>query len=59
MNMNMRPRKLTEREQIALDMRIKLVALAKLGDAKAKAELMRLHGMRVYTAAEIRAFEGL
>ena len=59
MNMNMRPRKLTEKEQVAFDMRIKLVALVKLGDEKARVELMRLHGMRVYTPAEIRAFEGM
>ena len=53
----MTARKLTEKEQIALDARMKLVALAKQGDPEAQEELMRLHGMRVYTPAEIRAFE--
>ena len=52
-------RKLTEKEQLALDERKKLVARAKQGDTEAQAELMRLYGMRVYTPEEIRAFEGV
>ena len=55
----MRARKLSEKEQAALDARKTLVARAKQGDPKAQAKLMRRHGMRVYTPEEIRAFEKL
>ena len=52
-------RKLTEKEQIALDVRTDLIARAKGGDTEARAELMLHHGMWVYTPAEILAFEGV
>ena len=44
----MTARKLTEKQQLVLDARKELVALAKGGDAEARADLLRLHGMRVY-----------
>ena len=55
----MTARKLTEEQQRTLDERKELVARAKQGDPEAQAELMRRHGMRVYTPEEIRAFEKL
>ena len=51
--------KLTESEQHARDMRKGLMERAKQGDQEAKTDLMKLHGMRVYTPAEIQAFERL
>ena len=55
----MTARKLTEKQQLVLDARKELVALAKGGDAEARADLLRLHGMRVYPPAEVRSFEKL
>ena len=55
----MTARKLREKQHLVLYARKELVSLAKGGDPEARADLMRLHGMRVYTPAEIRAFEKL
>ena len=55
----MTARKLREKQHLVLDARKELVSLARGGDAEARADLMWLHGMRVYTPAEVRPFEKL
>ena len=52
-------RKMTEKDQIALTAREKLIALARQSDPEAQAKLMERHGLRVYTPEEIEAFEKL